>query len=193
VWVIGSAPGLSVGNSMLPPLTRARSTVLPEAACAHHASALARDPRRAQSCASVTRCEGGSSAIGGFSGGRARARLRSQHGSAPSPRSTVSQKQLSKERDWRAPHSSILAQLGGVALLPEGDPRLHPRMGRSVHRPDSRTPRLSVISPRRSWKACGGVVAWPCGAPECWRGNSTCCAHASRRPHPIARLRRVAR
>ena len=75
----------------------------------------------------------GSAAIECFVGGRAGACRSSQRGSAPSPCFRDLRTTIVKERDRRAPRSSILAQLGGVALLAEGDPR-HPVIGDSSGR-----------------------------------------------------------
>ncbi len=88
------------------------------------------DPRRASEPDSVHRALG-PVAIKCFSGGRARARLSSQHGSAPGPR-LIHNDDCQRTRR-RAPRNSIVAQLGGVALLAERDPR-HPVIGDSSGR-----------------------------------------------------------
>jgi len=76
------------------------------------------------------RAEVGPVAIRCFSGGRVRARLNACKGSAPGPIRTLPMgAAIVKERgDRRAPRSSILAQLGGVACPPARDPR-HPVIG----------------------------------------------------------------
>lgn len=128
----------------------------------------------------------GPGAIECFAGGRAPARLSSQHGSAPSPR-LMHKKRLSKSSSRHSPRSSILAQLGGVALLAERDPR-HPVIGDSSGRSTGRATGTGEANPQAT--STHNRLRRP-GRPAVLRVSSCRCAMPHRRlggeQPPIAR------
>ena len=97
-------------------------------------------------------------------------RLGCVFGSALGAELGTSVEQLSKSSDRRAPRSSIIAQLGGVALLAESHPR-HPVIGDWSGRSAGRATVLMGDRPTGRLELIQGSTL-PAGQPCCYRLSS---------------------